>query len=78
MKVRKFMIFVVAALIAALAAVPARGVAQVPTFNTAIATPTGSQPWQPPRPAAVGDFNGDGNLDALIVDGSASARFMRG
>ena len=78
MQMRKFMIFVVAALIAALATVPARGVAQVPTFNTVIATPTGSQPWQPPRPAAVGDFNGDGKLDALIVDGSASARFMYG
>jgi hypothetical protein len=63
---------------AALVAVPARSVAQVPTFNTVIATSTGSQPWQPPRPAAVGDFNGDGKLDALIVDGTASARFMYG
>ena len=63
---------------AALVAVPARSVAQVPTFNTVIATPTGSQPWQPPRPAAVGDFNGDGKLDALIVDGTPSARFMYG
>jgi len=52
--------------------------AQVPTFNTVISTQTGSQPWQPPRPAAVGDFNGDGKLDALIVDGSPSARFMDG
>ncbi|MCX6138062.1 MAG: FG-GAP-like repeat-containing protein [Ignavibacteriales bacterium] len=64
--------------IAALAAVPARTVAQAPTFNTIIATPTGSAPWQPPRPAAVGDFNGDGKLDAFIVDGSPSARFMYG
>jgi hypothetical protein len=59
-------------------ALPTRSLAQVPTFNTVVMTPTGSQPWQPPRPAAVGDFNGDGKLDALIVDGSPSARFMRG
>lgn len=59
-------------------AVSTRSLAQVPTFNTVIMTPTGSEPWNPPRPAAVGDFNGDGKLDALIVDGSSRARFMRG
>lgn len=59
-------------------ALPARTLAQVPTFNTVAMTSTGSQPWQPPRPAAVGDFNGDGKMDAVIVDGSAAARFMKG
>lgn len=59
-------------------AVSAHSYAQAPTFNTVIATPTGSAPWQPPRPAAIGDFNADGKLDALIVDGSSSVRFMRG
>jgi hypothetical protein len=59
-------------------AVPNPSIAQVPTFNTVVMTPTGSQPWQPPRPAAVGDYNGDGKLDALIADGSESLRFLQG
>jgi hypothetical protein len=59
-------------------AVTTRSLAQAPTFNTVIMTQTGSAPWQQPRPAAVGDFNGDGKLDALIVDGTPALRFMRG
>ncbi len=76
MKKRLLVILLIA--VGIMISVPLTAEAQVPTFNTVIATPTGSQPWQPPRPAAVGDFNGDGKMDALIVDGTASARFMYG
>ncbi len=52
--------------------------AQVPTFNTVTLTGIGSQPWESPQAAAIGDFNGDGNRDAMIVDGSTAVRFLRG
>lgn len=51
--------------------------AQVPTFDTCIATPTNSS-FNFPESAAVGDFNGDGNLDALVTDGATSLRLMLG
>ncbi|MDI1334589.1 MAG: FG-GAP-like repeat-containing protein [Lacunisphaera sp.] len=59
-------------------AVTTRLSAQVPTFNTVIVTATGSQPWQNPTPAAVGDFNGDGKLDAMIADSTSALRYLRG
>lgn len=52
--------------------------AQTPTFNTVVLTGTGSPPWMQLRPAAIGDFNGDGRRDAMIVDGSPTVAFMRG
>jgi hypothetical protein len=52
--------------------------AQAPTFNTLATTPTGSAPWNSPGSAAVGDFNGDGKLDAIISDGSQDLRLMLG
>lgn len=52
--------------------------AQSPTFNTVVLSSTGSQPWLELRRAAVGDFNGDGNQDAFVADGSGALRFMRG
>jgi hypothetical protein len=73
---RVVVLLVVSAL--AVLAVPTLSLAQAPTFNTVISNPTGSAPWQFPKPAAVGDFNADGKLDALIVDGSYTVRFMRG
>jgi len=59
-------------------ALPNLASAQVPTFNTVIVTGTGSQPWQNPTPAAIGDFNNDGKLDAMISDSSATLRYLRG
>ncbi|GEM_PF-6168198 len=65
--------------VAALAAlvVPARSLAQAPTFNALVTTYTNSS-YNFPGYAAVGDFNGDGKLDALVSDGSASLRLMLG
>ncbi len=59
-------------------AVPTRSFAQAPTFNTVIMTPTGGQPWEFPKPAAVGDFDGDGKLDALVADGTGTLRVLLG
>ena len=61
-------LLVVTALIAL--AVPTQSFAQAPTFNTFIATPKGGEPWFHPGFAAVGDYNGDGKLDAIVTDGS--------
>jgi len=65
--------------VAALAAlvVPARSLAQAPTFNALVTTYTNSS-YNFPAHAAVGDFNGDGKLDALVSDGSTSLRLMLG
>lgn len=61
---------VVLALALVTLALPAWSFAQAPTFNAFIATPKGGEPWFKPANAAVGDYNGDGKLDALIADGS--------
>ncbi len=58
-------------------AVPTRSFAQAPTFNALITTNTNSS-FNFPQVAAVGDFNGDGKLDALVTDGSTSLRLMLG
>lgn len=62
--------FLVLALAVATVAVPTPSLAQAPTFNAFVATPKGGEPWFRPGSAAVGDFNGDGKLDALVTDGS--------
>jgi hypothetical protein len=49
---------------------PAASFAQAPTFNAFISTPKGGEPWFQPGAAAVGDFNGDGKLDAIVTDHS--------
>jgi PBP1b-binding outer membrane lipoprotein LpoB len=59
-------------------AVPTRSLAQAPTFNTLITTYKGGPNWAHPVLAAVGDFNGDGKLDALISDGQTSLRLLLG
>jgi hypothetical protein len=58
-------------------AVPTRSFAQAPTFSAVVTTYTGSS-FNFPEFAAVGDFNGDGKLDALVTDGSTSLRLMLG
>jgi VCBS repeat protein/HYR domain-containing protein len=65
--------FIVAAL-----AVPTRSFAQAPTFDTLVTTPKGGEPWFQPAWAAVGDFNRDGKLDALVSDGGPNLRLMLG
>lgn len=66
-------LFVLFAALAVALAVPARSFAQAPTFNAFISTPKGGEPWFQPGSAAVGDFNGDGKLDAIVTDGSYHA-----
>ena len=51
-------------------AVPVCSLAQVPTLNSVVSTPTGSQSWQPFMPAAISDLNGDGKLGAKIAAGA--------
>lgn len=68
----------VSALAAAALAVPTRSFAQAPTFNAFVATPKGGEPWFQPNSAAVGDFNHDGKLDALVADGGPNLRLMLG
>jgi uncharacterized protein (DUF2141 family) len=58
-------------------AVPTPSFAQAPTFNALVTTSTNSS-FNFPAFAAVGDFNGDGKLDALVTDGSESLRLMLG
>jgi hypothetical protein len=58
-------------------AVSTRSFAQAPTFSALVTTYTGSS-FNFPEFAAVGDFNGDGKLDALVTDGSTSLRLMLG
>jgi hypothetical protein len=57
-------------LVVAALAVPMPSFAQAPTFDAFVSTPKGGEPWFHPGNAAVGDFNGDGKLDALVTDGS--------
>jgi len=53
-------------------AMPVCSLAEVPTFNSVVSTPTGGQPWQPLMAAAIGGFNGDGKLDAMIAVGATN------
>lgn len=62
----------------AILTVAGRADAQTPTFNSVIMSPIGALPWHSPRAAAVGDFNGDGKQDAVVVDSSAVIHFLRG
>ena len=48
----------------------------VPPFN--FGAPTGGQSFQHPYNAAMGDFNGDGNLDVLAGDNSQQLRLLLG
>ena len=59
-------------------AVATRSFAQAPTFNALVTTPKGGEPWFQPQSAAVGDFNGDGKLDALVSDAGPNLRLMLG
>ncbi|HXR97097.1 MAG TPA: MBG domain-containing protein [Terriglobales bacterium] len=57
---------------------PAVGLAQtVPTFNTFRSFSTNSGTFLPGA-TVVGDFNGDGKLDAIVTDGSVNLRLMLG
>ena len=64
--------------LAAMLAVSAGAFAQAPTFNTLITTYKGGQNWAHPQHAAVGDFNGDGRLDAILTDGTNSLHVLLG
>ncbi len=59
-------------------AVPAWSFAQAPTFDTLVTTSTGNPNYEHPSLAGVGDFNGDGKLDAHISTGSENLRLMLG
>ncbi len=52
--------------------------AQAPTFNALVTTDTGNPNYEHPQLAGVGDFNGDGKLDALVIMGSENLRLMLG
>jgi hypothetical protein len=58
-------------------ALPGRSLAQAPTFNTLVKTATNSG-GNFPAPSAVGDFNGDTKLDAIVTDGASTVRLMLG
>lgn len=51
--------------------------AQVPTFNPLVASAANTGSLFPDH-ATVGDFNGDGKLDAIITDGDMMVRVMLG
>ena len=72
----RFHLAVIGLGVAALA-VPARSFAQAPSFNAIVTTYTNSS-FNFPQFAGVGDFNGNGKLDALVSDGSDSLRLMLG
>ncbi len=59
-------------------AVTTLGFAQAPTFNTLVTTFTGNPGYENPNMAGVGDFNGDGKLDAIVGTGSDNLRLMLG
>ncbi|MDP1572086.1 MAG: FG-GAP-like repeat-containing protein [Vicinamibacterales bacterium] len=67
----------ITALVLVALGLPARSLAQAPTFSALVTSGTGSGTAFP-EAAAVGDFNGDGNLDALVTDGTTSLRLMLG
>jgi len=50
--------------------VSSTGFAQAPTFDTLTSTYKGRESWHRIGVAAVGDFNGDGQADAFVADGS--------
>ena len=59
-------------------AVSTHSLAQAPTFNTLVTTYTGDPNYEHPQNAVVGDFNGDGKLDAVINANSSNLRLMLG